>query len=264
VPEHVPGAVLRTPQWEARPGTVMFRMPGVGRFLIRPSEPVRVERVPGATAEDVRCFLDGPAVAAAAILEGLVPLRAATVAIGGRAVAIAGPSAAGKSAVAAALAQHGHPVLADRVTVPSPADGGSLAPTVEPLAPDPVLWPDVVAQLGLDPEAGRPVRQALAKRAFRLGPEAEPAPAPLAAVVLLGFDPLAAEPHIERVAGLAKTAPILAAGWCRNLVEATGAGAARFASVASIAATCACFQLTRPRTGATPGDLAALVEGLSA
>jgi hypothetical protein len=191
-------------------------------------------------------------------MRGLVPLRAATVEIGGRAVAIAGHSGAGKSAVAAALAQRGHAVLADAVTVAS-AEGG--AQVVRPFAPDPVLWPDVAKRLGLELDAGRVVRPALAKRAFRLGPP--PEPVPLAAVVLLRRDPLCTAPELEPVHGLEKPPQLLAAAWCRNLVEALGVGAARFASLAGIGEAVACFQVGRPREGAPPQDLALLIEELA-
>lgn len=257
VPDSLPDAVLRTPVWEARPGEVLFRLPGVGRFLVRAGEPPRVERAPGATDADVRCFVEGPIAAAAAVMRGLVPLRAATVAIRGRAVAIAGPSVAGKSSLAAALALRGHAVLADAVTVASPEGGVHV---VRPLGPDAVLWPDVARLLGLDPDAGRVVRPALAKRAFRLGPR--PAPAPLAAIVLLGRNALLSEPEVESVLGTAKPAPVLGAGWCLNLVEALGVGTARFRSLAGLVEASACYRLTRPREGTTPGELARVVEEL--
>ncbi|HEV7847348.1 MAG TPA: hypothetical protein VGO83_13935, partial [Thermoleophilaceae bacterium] len=82
VPERLPGAVVRGPVVEAAPETVLIRLPLVGRFLVRAEGPARVERAPGATDADLRCFAAGPVAAAAALLRGTIPLRAAAVVIG--------------------------------------------------------------------------------------------------------------------------------------------------------------------------------------
>ena len=253
----LPDATVRGPVVEARPDAVLIRVPA-GRFLVRRGEPIRLERAPGATDADVRCFLEGPVAAAAAFLRGLVPLRAATVVIAGRAVAIAGPSAAGKSAVAAALALRGHAVLADAVTPVAIADDG---PTIEPLAPEPVLWPDMVEALGLDSEAGRLVRPALPKRAFRLGGQG--APAPLASVILLDRDGRLGTPASHPVMGAESVALLPATSWHRPLVGSLGLSALRFRSLRTIASTTGFIRLERPNR-ASPTELAAMVEEVGA
>jgi hypothetical protein len=257
VPERLPGAVVREPLVDATPDTFLMRIPPAGRFLVRGGDPVRVRRAPGATDADVRCFLEGPVAAVAALLRGLVPLRAATVVIRGRAVAIAGASATGKSTLAAALALRGHAVLADAVT-PIATDAGAATPTVHPHAPDPVLWPDMVAELGLDPAAGRIVRPALPKLAFRLGADASPAP--LGAVVFLRRDARAAPPRPEKVEGTDKVTPLANAGWHHALAGPLGMSPRRFAALAGIASASSCIVLPHSPGGASPAELAALVE----
>src|SRR4051812_39128546 len=96
VPERLEDALVRGPVVEGARDAVLLRLPRVGRFLVRPGEPLTVDRAPSASDADVRCFADGPAAAAAALLRGALPLRAACVSIGGRAVAIAGGAVAGK------------------------------------------------------------------------------------------------------------------------------------------------------------------------
>ncbi|HKP91772.1 MAG TPA: hypothetical protein VJT75_17530 [Thermoleophilaceae bacterium] len=258
VPDRLPGAVVREPLVEATRETFLLHMPPAGRFLVRRGEPTRVQRAPGATDSDVRCFLDGPVAAAAALVRGLVPLRASTVLVRGRAVAIAGPSGAGKSALAAALALRGHPVLADAVT---PVATGSAAPTVEPHRPEPVLWPDTIAELGLDPEAGRRVRPALTKRAFRIGTPAS-SPAPLAAVIFLRQDTRWPAPRTEPVMGSAKVARLLMAAWHRPLIAPLGLAPLRFPRLVGVASAGVFVELTRPHADVSPGELAALVEEL--
>lgn len=253
----LPGATVRGPVVDAGPGEVLLRVPP-GRFLVRRDEPVRLERAPRAADADVRCFLEGPVVAASAFLRGLLPLRAAAVVVAGRAVAIVGASAAGKSAVAAALAQRGHAVLSDAVT---PVALTAQGPTVEPVAPEPVLWPDMVEALGLDPDAGRIVRPALPKRAFRLA--RHDAPAPLGFVVLLRRDGRLETPAIHAVTGAESVALLPAASWHRPLVEPLGLSVLRFDSLHRIASATRFARLERP-SHASPTELAAMVEELAA
>src|SRR6185436_17962029 len=67
---------------------------------------------------------------------GLLPLHASALLLGAGAIALLGPSRAGKSTLAAALARRGHPVLADDVVPVSPEPtptvmGGSSVLQVE-------------------------------------------------------------------------------------------------------------------------------------
>lgn len=254
VPERLAAARVRGPVVEAAPGVVLLRIPQVGRFLVSADGTVRVERDAGAGAADVRCFVDGPVAAARALLRGAIPLRAACVSLDGRAVALTGGSVTGKSGVAAALALRGHPVLADAVTV--------IDPDVAPVSPRPVLWPDLVEQLGLDPGAGELVRPALPKRAFELSPPAPPAP--LSAVVIIRRDVLAAQPSAQRVTGWRKASAIAAATWHRQLVEPLGFEPALFERVTELAAEVDVISLVRPRDGCAVTGLADLVEEMAA
>jgi hypothetical protein len=253
VPDGLHGAAVRGPVVDATREEILLRIPRLARFLVR-ADRVRVERMPAATDADVQCFLDGPVAAAAALLRGAIPLHAAAVNVDGRAVAITGLSGSGKSAVAAALALRGHDVLADAVTV--------LDHPVRPLCPRPVLWPDMVEALGLDPAAGHIVRPALRKRAFDLGPP--PDEAPLRAVVLLVRDALHARPASRELTGTQKAATLLNAAWFRGLVAPLGLERARFAKLAQIAAETQCLQVVRPRDNCSPADVAELLEDVLA
>jgi hypothetical protein len=123
------------------------------------------------------------------------------VVVGGRAVAIAGSAASGKSAVAAALALRGHRVLADAV-VPVDVEPSSVAHGVSDALG---LWPDAVEQLGLDPAAGEIVRPRLEKRSYRF----PSAPfAPLAAVAVLELRAGRGALATERIQG-SQALPIL-------------------------------------------------------
>ena len=245
---------VRGPVVEASRDEIVLRIPRVGRFVVHAGEKVEVEREPGATDADVSCFLRGPVAAAQALLRGAIPLHASAVEVGGRAVLIAGRSGVGKSGAAAALALRGHAVLADAVTL--------LAPVIEPLAPRPVLWPDLIEHLDLDPGDGELVRPALPKHSFALGPPASATP--LAAIVFLRGDALCANPQWEAVAGAERAGALVALGWYRRAVAGLGLAQEQFAALSQLAASTGCFKLTRPRSACSPHALADAIEELAA
>jgi hypothetical protein len=261
VPVRLPDALFRGPLIEGSSDAVLVRVPMVGRFLVRAEGPTLVERATGATDADLRCFRDEVVAAVAALLRGTLVLRAASVSIAGRAVSVCGPSAAGKSALAAALAQRGHAVLADAVSVVS-HEPDDERPAVASRAPEPVLWPDTVEELGLSGSPARRLRPALPKYAYRLGPARELPPTPLAAVVVLSPEPSRTEPEVEPLVGATKLRTLLAARWHQRLVDPLGHSAAQFTILTRIAAATPCVRLVRPSRGAPAALLAQLVEEL--
>jgi hypothetical protein len=257
VPARLSGALVRGPLVEATGRAVLIRVPMVGRFLVTAAGPVLVGREAGATDSDLRCFLDEPVAAAAALLRGCLVLRASAVSIGGRAVVLCGPPAVGKSALAAALAQRGHGVLADAVTAVAPGPHGD-ALVVAPLAPEPALWPDTVDELELGELPARRVRPALSKRAYRIGPDAPSAP--LAAVVDLHARVTARTPAVEQMAGVEALTTLLGARWHARLAGPLGYEEAQFQIAARAAASAEHVRLLRPRLGTPTAALAELVE----
>lgn len=259
VPHELARPVVRETLFEASRDELLLRVPNVARFLVPREGPVLAQRAPGATDADLRCFRDETVAAASAVLRGELVLRGAAVSIRGRAVVLCGRSAAGKSALAAALAQRGHAVLADAVTVVGGGTEKALA--VAPVAPEPVLWPDAAKELGLSPEEGRLVRPPLTKRAYSLGPD--PVASPPAAAVVLSADGAATVPRVESFDGAAKLEALVTAGWHLRLVHALGLAAARFAAVTRLATTVPCLHVIRPVSGAPSAELAELVEQLA-
>jgi hypothetical protein len=132
-----------------------------GSFLLRYSDGVefgvdrRGTRVwgsgpEGATPEDLDVYLLGPVLGFVLRLRGITCLHASAVMVDTWAVAFLGPPGAGKSTLAAVLAQRGHPVLSDDLVPLQEADGRFLA---VPGSPRLCLWPDAVAHLYGSPEA---------------------------------------------------------------------------------------------------------------
>ncbi len=182
VPHRLPRAAFRGPLVEASTTHGLFRMPGVGRYLLPPTGPVIVAASPGAGQDDIDCFFSTSVAALAGLLAGLYPLHGAAVALDSRAVVILGPAGVGKSTLAAALVGRGHQLLADGVILieRSPC-------RVAPTTTDVRLWPDAAQALGLDLNAGQVIRPTLASRRWALGrPTTEPAA--LDAVVIVVED----------------------------------------------------------------------------
>src|SRR5215213_5406611 len=97
-----------------------------------------------ATLEDTATYLLGPVLGFVLRLRGVLALHASVVAVGDRAVALAGPAGAGKSTAAAAFARAGHPVLADDVAALDPDGDGFGA---RPAYPRLRLWDDSAGAL---------------------------------------------------------------------------------------------------------------------
>lgn len=139
-PQRLPRHFGGTPHaFDAAPGTALLRVAGVSRYFISPSEIVVDPQ--GGGEEDIVVFLMGPALAALLQMRRVVTLHAAAVEMNDSAVLLLGASAAGKSALAAALVQRGHALLADDVAGLAPAADGALA---LPAFPKLRLWRDAL------------------------------------------------------------------------------------------------------------------------
>jgi len=128
----------------------LLALPGTGRILIRRGTDVTIDRDPDCDPIDMGALLTGAVQAVLWHQRGLLPLHASSVLVHGRAIAIAGPAACGKSTLAAMLAADGHAILADDVCVIETADGGPV--NVVPGAPLLRLWADALDRLGIATE----------------------------------------------------------------------------------------------------------------
>lgn len=138
---------------------VLLRFPEVGRFLVRDGTEVVYEREPGAADNDVRLHILGTAMGTLLHQRGLLPLHGSAVCIDGRATLFVGHQRAGKSSLAARLAERGHLVLNDDVSVvtftgPNPGTPtGQREVILHPGTAHLELWRDALEGLGRDPAA---------------------------------------------------------------------------------------------------------------
>lgn len=105
---------------EIQPG---FRLIAQGQFLLRtesgygyhyvPGQGVTVECPVDGDPDEEALWLHGSVYSAVACLNGLYPLHASAVALGGKVHAFTGPSGAGKSTLVTGLGQRGMPMFCD-------------------------------------------------------------------------------------------------------------------------------------------------------
>lgn len=185
LPEAEPGPVdvtitrglvpLTPPGWSTASGVARMGWEDGVRLEVTASE-IRVDRPPDVSDAVARLPVLGGGLAVALQARGHLVLHATAVVFDGRAVAIAGPRGAGKTTLALAAMLAGAPVVADDVV--------ALTPTYEVLPGIGRLraWPDALRAVGVDPDGLERVHPEVDKRWLPCG---APAPAPLAAVVVL-------------------------------------------------------------------------------
>ncbi|MCC6190073.1 MAG: hypothetical protein IT318_13645 [Anaerolineales bacterium] len=171
------------------PGEVCLAFREAGAFLVRAGREIIVDPTPGADARVLRLYLLGPALTLALHQRGWLALHASAVALGGQAVGFLGAPGWGKSTMAAALCQRGHPLIADDALAvavsadPGTQPGGRL--DVFPGFPQIKLWPEAAAGLGVDPAQLPLLHPRLTKRAHRLGDGLAAQPLPLGRLYVL-------------------------------------------------------------------------------
>jgi len=111
-------------------GSLLFEPPDIGRALILGNR-IIVEASADATQGELQAFVLGPILVLLGHAREYLPLHASCVALPDGAAAFSGPARAGKSSLAAGLAQRGHALLAEDVCMvaPGPAQALVLAST---------------------------------------------------------------------------------------------------------------------------------------
>lgn len=247
VPTRLPEAVVRRPLIEVAPTRALLRVPGVGRVLVQRDGSVARAPAVGVEPADLT-FLDDVVDALGLLLRGRFPLRAATVEVDGAAVVVCAPSPLGKSTIAMALAGRGYRFVGDSLaTVWS--EGGTAV--VACPARGAILWPDAIAQLGLDPAGTTPVRPGLASRRWPDLPAFDPMA--VRAVVVLRPN---AEEDAPAVRGFDAVTTLIGAGWHGFAVAPLGLVAAQFEWAVTLATRVPVVTVRVPRWPRLPDALA--------
>lgn len=235
----------------------LLALPGTGRILVRNGDEILVD--PEANA-DPSGVLGGPVQAVLWHQRGLLPLHASVVAVSGRAIALCGHSTAGKSTLAALLAQRGHTVIADDICViDAPADGGvSVLSGSARLR----LWRDALHILGVDPHTLERAVAGKQKYILDCGASLSAERQPIAALVVLRRLSNGSI-SIERLRGADAANTLHKLVHTRRAAEALARGPAIFAGLTRlISAGATVWRLKVPAGAAHLGEAADTVLGV--
>jgi hypothetical protein len=213
------------------------------------------------TVLDVEPYLLGPVIGFALRLRGTLCLHASAVVVDGRAVALLGPSQAGKSTTAAAFGAAGYPVLADDLVALREVDG---TPMAYPGAGSLRLWEEgermMFYRYGTLPRlAPSWAKGTLAMDAH--GVEHVERAVPLGAIVVLGErEAGAGAPHWSEISDLEAFLAIVANSYASYLLDSP-MRAVEFAQVSRLIGRCPVRRVTPSTDAARLGELVATIVG---
>jgi len=218
---------------------------GVARYAAVGGREVVIDAEPGARPEDLLLYLTGAAFGAILHQRGVFPLHGSAVLVGGEAVALAGPSRAGKSTLAAALSHRGHTLVTDDVAALVRLPDGRVG-----------VWAGA-ARVKLDPDALAVVQETPAglegaggtRRKYQLpvgraGLDVE-APLPLRCIYVL--EDGSGEPRVERLDALEAIGAMGRDVYFPAFVHLLGLQRQWFELAAGVVAAVAVRRLVRPR-----------------
>jgi hypothetical protein len=230
-------ASLADPLWSSpfvqlgRDRSALVNIAAVGRFWLPDGERVIVQPSPGSQNFEVETILLGTVAGILLHQRSRLPLHASCVVLDGRAVAISGSPASGKSLLAAALVRHGASLAADDLCVLD-TSGGNVQ--VIGGTRQARLWPDAMDWLETPQELRLPTRSGHGKRAVSM-PAAEAHSWPIHLLVRLGVSNLAAEPTLERQLGLGSIFPPDGLVYQREIGQLLGNAGVEFSGITALA-----------------------------
>lgn len=242
VAEDLPAPSSTGPTWQIAGNQFLLRIPGIARFLLNAGREIVVAAEHDAGDADIAVFILGTVFGILLHQREQIVLHASAVRVGGKAVLFCGPSGAGKSTLAAALAQHGFPLVTDDLCTLA-LDQGAV-PFVHPDGRQLKLWAQAINRLDLAGQRGARVRECLEK--YYVDPaEAFTEPLPLGAVYALRE---ARPPHragIERPNIVDAALTLRRNAYRPLLVRRLNQKANYFHAAATIANAAGIFYLTR-------------------
>jgi hypothetical protein len=233
------GSFSAKPGWSVVDGIFQLAIPNVAAYEVRRNGRIVVSVCRGSDPEAVQRTLLGKVMAAVAYQRGELPLHAATVAVDGRLIAVAGRSHRGKSTLAGALAQIGYEVVSDDLLLLRAPSGRS-----------PEAMPGTT-RLRLDSVGAKKAKKYVATPqvpGVRMRP--------LAAIYRLewGLSEINPVPASDRITGLADVVHM----W--SLRERLGNSEPMRRAAFALVTQVPIFRFSRPRRSAELGATAALLE----
>jgi hypothetical protein len=219
----------------------VLRFPGVGDFRIQRD---RVEGYfPGSRHDLAELRFLGPVLSYLLERRGLPTFHASAAAVGGRAVAFLSHHGGGKSGLAAAMVQAGHPLLTDDLLALEEREDRW---EVRPSYPEMRMWPDEAAHFAGPPEDLPLVQADSEKRRVAVGTFRD-APAPLARIFLASRRPeTGGEIEIQPLSRSEALIELVRHSFSPRLVEAAGLQPARLDRLARLVRSVPVHRLVYP------------------
>ncbi|MFM2042077.1 MAG: hypothetical protein RLY86_653 [Pseudomonadota bacterium] len=242
----------------AADGTAWVRAGDWGHIQVRAGREIRVDAPAAVPDAHIHTWLCGGALSILSHQRGLAPLHACVVTIGGRAVALAGHSGAGKSTTAAALLRRGHGLVTDDQAVIDPKSG-----LVAPGYPSIKLWGSAAAALGYPTDDRLRIGTGDDKFHAPFRNQFVTEVVPLVAVVVVRADEAVASPSIRALPWPQSLAVLHRLVHWRTIGDHIDGGRAALSIMGGIARSIPVVTLTRPVDMSHLDDLADRVERLA-
>lgn len=259
-PEKLPTVKTSGVCFEMNEEAFLLKVDGVATYWVTGGNRIVIEPHTPEDSRSIRLFLLGSAFGALLHQRGLPPFHGSAVAMNGHAVLIVGPSAAGKSTLAAELCRRGHTLLADDVCVLRLEN--EAPPIVLPAYPQAKLWADMLKTMKIEKEGLCRVRSQLDKYALPLEDAFCRTPLPVAAVYILhAFN--GDDIEVEPVKGQEKFMALNNHTYRLRFLEGLENKSAHYRICAAIAKYAAVIRVRRPFKPFRLKKLADYVEGES-
>lgn len=242
VPQRLEAATGSGPTWQVAGGRFLLRIPGIARFLLEDGRSILFAPESGDGLADVPIFLIGTVFGILLHQREQIVLHASAVRVNGKSVLFCGSAGAGKSTLAAALAQRGYPLITDDVCTVSIEPG--LPPQVHSDGRQLKLWAQAIERLELAPARGERVRAKLEK--FYVTPsEVFTDPLPLGAVYMLREARPPHAPGVEQPNVVDAALLLRRNAYRPRLISQLNQRAGYFRAAAAIANAAGVYYLTR-------------------
>lgn len=147
-PDELPDALDSSAVHEVNAEALLLRVAGVGRYLVRNGNEIRIDRDEAATDHDVRVYLLGTCIGALLHQRGFLVLHASGVATDDGCMLFTGGSGVGKSTLLAEFLSRGYKMVVDDVC--AIRFDAADRPIVVPSYPRTRLWADAATRLAID------------------------------------------------------------------------------------------------------------------
>lgn len=239
VPEYLSDAVYRDKYISFLPGTVLLKIPDVGRYMIKGGNEIIIQAEPDASELQIMTFAFGSSIGSLLYQRGILALHGSALLTPRGAVIFSGKSGAGKSTLAAALSYRGFDFVSDDICAIRLENN---KPLLYPGLSNAKLCADSYKHVTGNEPSGIPISAAKCK--YRAGFEPADQPCRLQAIcfILPSDRPL----HIERITGAERFGVVAGQVYRPLLYRLITEANEQFRQISSIAAQTEIYAIHRP------------------